>query len=216
MKTITSWSDLKEYGIGLYRTGEADGLGMRLFLDCDPKGHALLSDFFGNTLTREAERSVWPRLLDQLFKAGVTTMPQAIAKLLGHMCGNNKEIAWELIRARMGGTVNGPDALNSNHDQRAGLWCSVMLPRDLWVEIAAYALLAVDKVDVVVIVPKDHNDNYGNETRVSGCTREEFEAWRDTFETREERWFPFQTYERSTQPGDGLRNAHMWTGITRH
>lgn len=52
MKSITSWTDLKEYGIG-YLTSESCAYGLRLLCDLNLDGVDLLREYFGTNVVGE-------------------------------------------------------------------------------------------------------------------------------------------------------------------
>jgi len=231
MKTISDWNDLKEYGFHVL-TGEACGIGLRLLVELDPHAHAIYSHYLGNTLTREAELR-WPTILAELIAALphlrmvdgkndylLQQLKRRVAFMQeGATYGEMDESVTELLtQQRIGGVMNGPSQYSQTDDQRRGLWCSVMLPHDAWLNLATYCLLN-EGWDVVVAYTTVKGESYHQYACVAGMSHNEFEAEHERRAKREEQGLyvrPWRWYSRSNQPGNGLRNTHAFSGITEN
>jgi len=133
-----------------------------------------------------------------------------ILPLTGEACGLSMRLLCDLTPAGvqiMNEFLGVQIATGTNWNSRDGQVASIMIPRGLLHELAAFVLIRGGH-DIALIV------NYRcagyRSSFVGGMSTEDWDAMRDS---ADKRWpGSYRVYYRSTAPGTGLRNQHMMSG----
>ena len=224
MKTLHDWGSLGIYGIH-YLTGESDGLGMRALCDVSAEGWALLDEFFSNTHSRNASQLVGRILRDlddmdmdrallnegRISDGGWPGTERAVRlrKNLAALRDNLSDSEFYTITSNNRGT-----GINTS-DYREG---SILLPWSLFTDLAVYALLTREPGVVAVLVLPSLPDR-GLMGGIYGYNAEDWERWDS--EKHMAVWsgdvikhVSPRIYQKSNQPGNGVRNTHATWGFT--
>jgi len=138
--------------------------------------------------------------------------PYGIDLLTGEACGIGMRLLCDvtpegekLLSSLLGGITLTTTAWNGEHK-------SIMIPRSLFPDLCAYALLQDQDTFVVVTSPRrkpEPNCDNSPYSFASAYTREEWEQYKETFWTS---YTCANCYTKSGTASDGMRNRHEFSG----